>query len=169
MPVTATVTTRPHARRVAIVVPARSIWQSSQPPKMSPCGLVSAGIAIARKAGSVFVAGSLVSNGLGMNWTCPLITQTSIASQRQRFAVQYVGTFLPGEHLMHVLSLAHPARRREAPVTSLGNISMTSNVHAFERVKLRRTAPERPDRAEVEAAFRTIIRWTGDDPDRDGL
>ncbi len=27
----------------------------------------------------------------------------------------------------------------------------------------------KPDRAEVEAAFRTIIRWTGDDPDRDGL
>jgi len=70
---------------------------------------------------------------------------------------------------MHDLSLARPARRREAPVTSLGNISMTSNVHAFERVKLRRTAPERPDRAEVEAASRTIIRWTGDDPDRDGL
>jgi GTP cyclohydrolase I len=28
---------------------------------------------------------------------------------------------------------------------------------------------ERPSRAEVEAAFRTIIRWTGDDPGRDGL
>jgi GTP cyclohydrolase IA len=27
----------------------------------------------------------------------------------------------------------------------------------------------RPERAEVEAAFRTLIRWTGDDPDRDGL
>lgn len=27
----------------------------------------------------------------------------------------------------------------------------------------------RPSRSEVEAAFRTIIRWTGDDPDRDGL
>jgi GTP cyclohydrolase I len=27
----------------------------------------------------------------------------------------------------------------------------------------------KPSRAEVEAAFRTIIRWTGDDPDRDGL
>jgi GTP cyclohydrolase IA len=26
-----------------------------------------------------------------------------------------------------------------------------------------------PARAEVEAAFRTIIRWAGDDPDRDGL
>ncbi len=27
----------------------------------------------------------------------------------------------------------------------------------------------RPGRADVEAAFRTIIRWTGDDPERDGL
>ena len=27
----------------------------------------------------------------------------------------------------------------------------------------------KPSRAEAEAAFRTIIRWTGDDPDRDGL
>lgn len=27
----------------------------------------------------------------------------------------------------------------------------------------------RPNRSEVEAAFRTIIRWSGDNPDRDGL
>ena len=27
----------------------------------------------------------------------------------------------------------------------------------------------RPDRSEVEAAVRTIIRWVGEDPDRDGL
>ncbi len=27
----------------------------------------------------------------------------------------------------------------------------------------------RPDRAEVEAAVRTLIRWAGDDPDREGL
>ena len=27
----------------------------------------------------------------------------------------------------------------------------------------------RPDRAEVEAAVRTILRWTGDDPERGGL
>ena len=27
----------------------------------------------------------------------------------------------------------------------------------------------RPDRAEVEAAVRTIIRWTGDNPERGGL
>jgi GTP cyclohydrolase I len=45
---------------------------------------------------------------------------------------------------------------------------MSSNVHALERVTLR-PVDERPDRTEVEAAFRTIIRWAGDDPDRDGL
>ena len=28
---------------------------------------------------------------------------------------------------------------------------------------------ERPSRAEAEAAVRTLIRWTGDDPDREGL
>lgn len=28
---------------------------------------------------------------------------------------------------------------------------------------------DKPERAEVEAAVRTIIRWAGDDPDREGL
>ena len=28
---------------------------------------------------------------------------------------------------------------------------------------------QKPSRAEVEAAVRTIIRWTGEDPERDGL
>ena len=46
---------------------------------------------------------------------------------------------------------------------------MTSNVLALERVKLLLTPSDRPDRAEVEAAIRTIIEWTGDDPDRYGL
>lgn len=31
------------------------------------------------------------------------------------------------------------------------------------------TPASKPSREEVEAAFRTIIRWTGDNPDRDGL
>jgi GTP cyclohydrolase I len=30
-------------------------------------------------------------------------------------------------------------------------------------------ALDRPSRAEVEAAVRTLLRWTGDDPDREGL
>jgi GTP cyclohydrolase I len=34
---------------------------------------------------------------------------------------------------------------------------------------LLRAPSDRPDRAEVEAAIRTLIEWTGDDPDRDGL
>lgn len=46
---------------------------------------------------------------------------------------------------------------------------MSSNVHALERVRSSYTMPERPERAEVEAALRTIIRWIGDDPERDGL
>lgn len=29
--------------------------------------------------------------------------------------------------------------------------------------------PNRPSQAEVEAAVRTLLRWTGDDPDREGL
>ena len=33
----------------------------------------------------------------------------------------------------------------------------------------RQPETQAPDRAEVEAAFRTIIRWTGDDPSRSGL
>ncbi|MDZ4734903.1 MAG: GTP cyclohydrolase I, partial [Rhodospirillaceae bacterium] len=32
-----------------------------------------------------------------------------------------------------------------------------------------RSSIERPDRAEAEAAVRTLIRWAGDDPDREGL
>ncbi len=31
------------------------------------------------------------------------------------------------------------------------------------------TSPNKPSRADVEAAFKTIIQWTGDDPSRDGL
>ena len=54
-------------------------------------------------------------------------------------------------------------------VRSEESVSMSSNVHALERVRTLRTEVDRPDRADVEAAFRTIIRWTGDDPERDGL
>src|SRR6266576_2057859 len=52
MAVIATVTVRPLARRRAAAPPARSICDNSQPPKISPCGLASAGIAMARSAGS---------------------------------------------------------------------------------------------------------------------
>ncbi len=46
---------------------------------------------------------------------------------------------------------------------------MSSNVRALEPIRVPHSHPGRPDRAEVEAAVRTIIRWTGDNPDRDGL
>ena len=41
-----------------------------------------------------------------------------------------------------------------------------TNVNVIE-AKLR--APKRPSRMEAEAAVRTLIGWTGDDPDREGL
>lgn len=40
---------------------------------------------------------------------------------------------------------------------------------AVERLTREHKQLQRPDRSEVEAAFRTIIRWTGDDPDRAGV
>jgi GTP cyclohydrolase I len=46
---------------------------------------------------------------------------------------------------------------------------MSSNVHLLEKVRALRDETNRPERAEVESAFRTIIQWTGDDPQRDGL
>jgi GTP cyclohydrolase I len=46
---------------------------------------------------------------------------------------------------------------------------MSSNVHALEGIRPLRAEIDRPDRADVEAAFRTIIRWAGDDPEREGL
>lgn len=46
---------------------------------------------------------------------------------------------------------------------------MSQNVHALERIKISYDDAERPGRSDVEAAIRTIIRWAGDDPQRDGL
>ena len=37
------------------------------------------------------------------------------------------------------------------------------------RAKQSRKAQARPSRAQTEAAVRTLIRWAGDDPDREGL
>jgi GTP cyclohydrolase I len=44
---------------------------------------------------------------------------------------------------------------------------MSSNVRALEPIRALHQG--RPDRAEVEAAVRTIIRWSGDNPDCEGL
>src|SRR5262249_4017255 len=37
---------------MAMALPARSIWDKSQPPKISPCALANTGIAIVRSASS---------------------------------------------------------------------------------------------------------------------
>lgn len=46
---------------------------------------------------------------------------------------------------------------------------MSPNVRALDRARLSPAEAVRPERAEVEAAIRTVIRWAGDDPGRDGL
>jgi GTP cyclohydrolase I len=46
---------------------------------------------------------------------------------------------------------------------------MTSQARRLERVAVAQVPSERPSRAEVEQAVRTMIRWAGDDPARDGL
>jgi len=46
---------------------------------------------------------------------------------------------------------------------------MSSNVLALEPVRALHAHAGRPERAEVEAAVRTILRWTGDNPERGGL
>ena len=46
---------------------------------------------------------------------------------------------------------------------------MSSNVRALEPIRSQHSHASRPDRAEVEAAVRTILRWTGDNPGRSGL
>jgi GTP cyclohydrolase I len=45
---------------------------------------------------------------------------------------------------------------------------MSSNVRALEQVRALHHSGK-PDRAEVEAAVRTILRWAGDNPERGGL
>jgi len=45
---------------------------------------------------------------------------------------------------------------------------MSSNVLALEPIR-NLHHEGKPDRAEVEAAVRTLIRWSGEDPDREGL
>jgi GTP cyclohydrolase I len=46
---------------------------------------------------------------------------------------------------------------------------MATNLRTLERVKSPENEIGKPTRAEVEAAVRTMIRWTGENPDRDGL
>lgn len=46
---------------------------------------------------------------------------------------------------------------------------MVSNIRALERDNRLTRPQERPSLAEVEAGLRTVIRWVGDDPQREGL
>jgi GTP cyclohydrolase IA len=46
---------------------------------------------------------------------------------------------------------------------------MKSQARRLERVAVAQTPSDRPGREEVEQAVRTMIRWAGDDPERDGL
>ena len=43
------------------------------------------------------------------------------------------------------------------------------DVRALEPVRALRGGLRRPERSEAEAAVRTLIRWAGDDPEREGL
>ena len=43
------------------------------------------------------------------------------------------------------------------------------DVRALEPVRAPRGGLRRPERSEAEAAVRTLIRWAGDDPEREGL
>jgi hypothetical protein len=80
---TETVTTRPPACGVADILPAESISAMIQPPKMSPRGLQSAGIASVREASSPF--GSIEFRRLSMERIPPIsrlrISDTYVASQ----------------------------------------------------------------------------------------
>ncbi|HEU4662189.1 MAG TPA: GTP cyclohydrolase I FolE [Pseudolabrys sp.] len=46
---------------------------------------------------------------------------------------------------------------------------MATNLRALERLESPENESGKPTRAEVEAAVRTMIRWTGENPNRDGL
>ena len=65
------VTQRPWAQLERRVAPPRSICASSQPPKMSPSGLVSAGMAMTRPDGLAFRA-ALGGGGIGHEITTPV-------------------------------------------------------------------------------------------------
>ena len=44
-----------------------------------------------------------------------------------------------------------------------------AKVISSKRARTKPAGPARPSRAEAETAIRTLIRWAGDDPDREGL
>src|SRR4051812_9092810 len=60
-------------------------------------------------------------------------------------------------------------RRASPPCPPWRSMTMSPNLHTLRRAEPPQSEPQKPGRAEVEAAVRTIIRWTGEDPERDGL
>src|SRR5437660_1532164 len=79
MPSTATVAQRPRARCAARLPPARSICESSQPPKISPFGFASAGIAITRTSG--MVCGNLGEDNAGSTFGPMVFSEPRSVSQ----------------------------------------------------------------------------------------
>src|ERR1700741_824286 len=76
------------------------------------------------------------------------------------------------------IRLAQPAQWPYRFTAWVQNPEMTRRIHMDKIVKLnhrlkrrasRQTSVGRPSRAEAECAVRTLIRWAGDDPDREGL
>ena len=51
----------------------------------------------------------------------------------------------------------------------LNGLRQSCLVHMLDRARTPQPEVQKPSQAEVEAAVRTIIRWTGEDPERDGL
>ncbi len=51
----------------------------------------------------------------------------------------------------------------------MGKAAKSSRGSSQKGAKRNGKSADRPSRAEAEAAVRTLIRWTGDDPDREGL
>lgn len=63
------------------------------------------------------------------------------------------------------------SRPRNDSIRTTREAAVGSRVERLKSGLLKQKGAEvtRPSREEAEAAFRTIIRWAGDDPDRDGL
>ena len=55
-----------------------------------------------------------------------------------------------------------------AKIAAIGR-SRTANASAKTAVKARSPAADRPSRSQAEDAVRTLIRWAGDNPSRQGL
>jgi GTP cyclohydrolase I len=51
----------------------------------------------------------------------------------------------------------------------MSSVDKSMSVRALEPIRALHDRDGRPDRAEVEAAVRFIIRWTGDNPERNCL